>query len=124
MARSRFDLDASGLIAGLETFDPRLRAAVDLVLQKQAAEATAYMKINAPWTDRTGNARSSLGAEAISAAGPGGGWILVLFGRAAYQIWLETRYAGRDAIVTPTMRIWGPKTMSALNRLIDRMGRR
>jgi hypothetical protein len=76
------------------------------------------MKANAPWTDRTSVARNGLGAKAFK---QGSRWVLNLFGRANYQIWLEVKYGGKNAIITPTFEIWGPRVMRSMTGLIERL---
>jgi hypothetical protein len=103
---------------GLNTFEPRLRSAVGAVMERSKDQAVAHMRTNAPWTDRTGNARSGLDGIVFR---QGGGWVMNLFGRAPYQIWLEVKNQGRYAIITPTIQRWGPRTMAMMTGLIDRL---
>ena len=51
----------SDLAASVERFGRRFQAAVLAVAQLVATEAEAYAKANAPWTDRTGQARQEIG---------------------------------------------------------------
>jgi hypothetical protein len=76
------------------------------------------MKLNAPWTDRTSNARNGLGAVVFK---QGSKWVLNLFGRASYQIYLEKSNSGRYAIIGPTILIWGPRLMVQMTGLIERL---
>ena len=50
-----------------------------------------------------------------------GSWVLNLFGRANYQIWLEVKNGGKYAIITPTIQIWGPRVMANMRGLIERL---
>lgn len=89
------------------------------VLQRRAPEIENWMKIYAPWTDRTGNARQTLHtfidppqtmglmAEAIS---------LVLSHGMDYGFWLEVKNAGRYAIVSPAIDHWAPIIIADLQR--------
>lgn len=115
------NIDAAGIIANTEALGPRVDAAAGVVVERQGDMAVAYMKTNAPWTDRTSNARNGLDKVVFKRAGA---WVLNLFGRANYQIWLEVKYGGRDAIITPTIQIWGPRVMANMRGLIDRLGAR
>lgn len=108
----------AGLLGNVEELDPRVDRAIGQVMERQGDLAEAYMKSNAPWTDRTTNARNGLGAIAFK---QGSRWVLNLFGRANYQIWLEVKYGGRDAIITPTFEIWGPRVMRSMTGLIERL---
>lgn len=61
----------------------------------------AYAKINAPWVDRTGNARQTLAAFGVKKSGV---WWLVLRQWMDYGKWLELRWGGRYAIVLPALQ--------------------
>ena len=75
-----------------------------------------YMKANAPWTDRTTNARNGLAARYV----PGGTkHSLVLFHQVPYGIWLEVRHDGKYAIIMPTVQEFGPKVMHTLEQLLN-----
>ena len=71
---------------------------------RTASDAEAQMKKNAPWTDRTGNARRDL----FAVAGQDGTMFYIDLGHGPtihYGIWLENRWNGRFAIVLPTAEI-------------------
>lgn len=79
--------------------------------ERWAADTQAWMKANGPWTDRTGEARRELYGEAVQ---EGDGTFVYIGGRAAHQIQLEVRHAGRYAIVTKALQIKPPELMDAL----------
>lgn len=108
----------ANLLGNIERLEPRVDAAIGAVMERQGDLATAYMKTHAPWTDRTGNARSGLGSTVFKRAGS---WVMNLYGRANYQIWLEVKNNGRYAIITPTIQIWGPRVMANMIGLIERL---
>ncbi len=108
----------AGLFENVERLGPRVEQAAMQVMERQGDLATAYMKANAPWTDRTSVARNGLGAKAFK---QGSRLVLNLFGRANYQIWLEVKNNGRYAIITPTFEIWGPRVMRSMDGLIERL---
>jgi len=104
----------------LEALPRQVRRAMYAACAFKAPQAEAHMKSYAPWTDRTGNARNGLKAKATT---PGGGvhgnvMALVLFGSVPYQIYLETRWSGRYAIILPTVELFGPQVMDLLEKLI------
>lgn len=113
MAEFRFDGDLS---RNLNELPEKIRKAMYAACAFQAPRAEAYMKSNAPWTDRTGNARNGLRAKAT----PEGE--LVLYSTVSYQIWLEVRFSGRYAILGPALEIFGPAAMETLARLGFRGG--
>lgn len=79
----------------------RVKFAVRQVAMYFQAVFEAYAKTNAPWTDRTANARQSLHAWTEELAGDT--VRLWLSHGVQYGIYLETRYAGRYAIIWPTI---------------------
>ena len=78
-------------------------------MHRTAAEIEATMERFAPWTDRTGDARSGLWA----AAGKEGDLYFVSMGHdpgLEYPKYLETMQNGRFAIVGPTQEIYSRRT--------------
>lgn len=84
---------------------------------RRAPEIETWMKQNAPWTDRTGNARQALYTfveqmqEAVVVNLSHGQGIY-------YGLFLETRNAGRFSILAPAIDYWGPIIMQDLVALL------
>ena len=72
----------------------------DTVCIKYAAEAEQRAKVNAPWTDRTGDARKLLKGEVIDDGEVLG---VRLMHRVEYGKQLETAHDGKYAILKPTI---------------------
>lgn len=112
----QFDLEP--LEAGVAAFNPKFESYVTAVVDRQSTVAEAWMKSNARWRDRTGNARAGLrgnpGREDDS-------WFIDLMGGVPYQIWLEVRWSGKYAIIVPALQVQGRALMRNLGGLIDRM---
>lgn len=85
------------------------------VMDYNANEAQNYMRVNAPWTDRTGNARQGLFAKPFREPGR---HIIVCYHTMPYGIWLEVRWAGKYEIINPTIRNQGKKVMQDLRSLL------
>ena len=105
----------------------RTRAALLAYSKTTASTIEADMKRNAPWTDRTGNARNRLFSRAFEVtSNPDVYEIGVQSGHGvSYGIWLEVRWSGRWAIVGPTVKGAGPRYFSACRRLVRTgLGRR
>jgi len=115
-----FELNMAPLLRGVQQLDERTDRGVAGVVEYWDSRIEAYMKVNAPWTDRTGNARSGLFAKAGHQKGQRH-WI-DLGHRVPYGIWLEIRFGGRYAIVLPSLILFGPKIMGTLNKLFARLG--
>lgn len=85
------------------------------VMRDAAPEAEGYMKVNAPWTDRTGEARKLLMAETIETADD---VTLYLIHGAAYGVWLELRNGGRYAIIAPAVHETASRLRARLKGLV------
>lgn len=69
-----------------------------------------YAQENAPWNDRTGEARSGLDTHVEQS---GGEIILELFHTAEHGQWLETIQSGRFAIIMPTLETFASEAFHA-----------
>lgn len=109
-----------------DTLTPRMLALPGLVnqgieelLEELAQEVEEYAKTNAPWDDRSGEARQGLTAEVVD-----GGLFrnsIVLYHTVDYGIWLEVRWNGRYAIIVPTIEHFGPIVMGSLGSVFGRI---
>lgn len=71
-----------------------------------ASEIENDAQQNAPWNDRTGQARDGLVAEASN---EGGEIVITLMHTVDYGQWLETIQSGRFAIIMPTLEKYGTR---------------
>jgi hypothetical protein len=102
-------------IPGYEAYLKRLEAALYALANFYAPQIEAWMKENAGWTDRTGNARAGLHTEVQQMVGQ----IVILLAHGVnYGQWLEYRNAGRYAVINPALDYWGPIVMDAVRRLL------
>lgn len=99
---------------------PTLRRNVYQVLRFHEPQMVAKAKRDAVWEDQTGNARNGL-AGRVDVLLPSV-YALTLYGSVPYQIWLEVRFAGKYAIIMPTIRAYYPIVLASFTRLIERMG--
>lgn len=105
------------LPANLRKLDPTMLRRAVAATYSFAPRVEAHMKSNAPWTDRTGNARAGLFSRAETEASGA----RIVFGHSVYYgIFLEARWSGRYAIVLPTLEEMGPEFMSYAARIIFR----
>jgi hypothetical protein len=91
----------------LDEYRKRVSEIPDKALQDLATETERFSMIaqnhartNAPWTDRTGNARQGLFAQAFSSDG---GFEIVLYHTMFYGVFLERRWDGRWGIIPDTV---------------------
>lgn len=89
-----------------------LGTAVQDALLTEAANMEQYAQDNAPWADRTGEARAGLTAEVDHDKG---NVYVSLFHTADYGQWLEVIQSGRFAIIMPTLEQFA-------NEIFDRVG--
>lgn len=111
-----FDFDT--LTPNLKALLPRVDAAVDIVFDAYEAKAETYARTNAPWSDRTGNARQGLFAQ--HDAEPMVRHELTIYGTMPYTFWLEVRWSGKYAIIGPTMLDIAPDMASDLAAAVSR----
>lgn len=107
-----------GVLPSVRKAKEKTLRAANAAAQSMAPEVENYMKINAPWTDRTSNARNGLAARAYRSGDEIG---IVLFHQVPYGIWLETRFGGKYAIIEPTIEAMSPKVMARFERILDRI---
>lgn len=96
----------------------KVKRAAIIAAQSMAPQVEDYMKLNAPWTDQTSNARNGLAARAYQEGNDVG---IVMFHQVSYGIFLETRFGGRYSIILPTIEVMGPKVMLRFDRIMDRI---
>lgn len=84
------------------------------------SEATTFAKLNAPWTDRTGNARSGLHAK-MNVINQGEAFELIMAHTVNYGIWLEVRFSGKYAILMPTLNYIGDQLISRIASSINKL---
>ena len=114
----KLDMKGRKLVKALKNADPKLLAMIDSTMQYWAPRVESYMKTNASWTDRTGNARNGLAARAYREGKEAG---IVLYHQVPYGIWLEVANSGRYAIINPTIESQGPMVMEDFKGRLTRM---
>lgn len=111
MAGLRWDLRPSRLFEWLGDIRRRqVEAATLRVAERMSREIEAWMRQNAPWTDRTGDARRLLQAEVIDVTGRAA--MIVLQHGVSYGQYLEMRPAYQ--IIGPALDYWSPRIMRAV----------
>jgi hypothetical protein len=100
----------------LENFDRDLKEKIEAIFLYNESWAEAWMKLNAPWTDDTGAARSGLSAHSYR---EGSAYVMVLAYSVHYGIWLEVANSGRFQILGPAQRAVGAKILSDLKFIVD-----
>lgn len=83
-------------------------------------EAVKFAKLNAPWTDRSGNARAGLFSE-VKAIDGGNSFELYLAHSVFYGIWLEVRFSGKYSIIMPTLNYIGEQLIQRIANSMDKL---
>lgn len=109
----------SVLQRGLEAWGDRVVAAVKAVADYIATQAQNDMRTNAPWVDRTGNARNALFSYAEQAAGDVVSIYLSHGSAIYYGRYLELNYAGKYAIIVPTLQRILPQLEAMLKKIFS-----
>jgi hypothetical protein len=119
--RSGIEWEDRALLNQLQTIPARTDRALTAITVYHANRAVKYAKTNAPWRDRTSNARNGLFAVAERDRPA---YRIVVGHSVPYGIWLEVKYSGRHAIIRPTIDHEGPEVMRTVSQLFDRIFRR
>jgi hypothetical protein len=112
--------ETAPLQKGIASFGARMEAGITALMEYNADHGEATMKSNAPWTDRTSNARNGLSARSYREGQTFG---IVFFHQVPYGIYLETRWSGRFAVIMPTINIMGPDVMNQAQALMKGLQR-
>jgi hypothetical protein len=110
--------DSDTLSPGLAAFWPKVDLAIRGVMLYHEPQVESYMKTNAPWTDRTSNARNGLGAKAFADGYNHG---IICFHSVPYGIWLEVANNGRYRIIVPTIINQGTEVMRTVSQVLARI---
>jgi hypothetical protein len=108
----------STLAKGIAQFEFKMREGFEDIIRSFKDELVEYARSNAPWEDRTGDARSGLDAEFYGDEDAVG---ITLYHSVDYGVWLEIRWGGRYAIILPTVEAMGPKLLKAMERMMDKI---
>lgn len=117
MARAaRIVITSDTLTPNLKALPAKIEAAVAAAVDYSAVRAEGFARENAPWTDRTGNARSGLHTAPFHEFGSNHGYHIAH--SVPYGIWLEVRWEGRYAIIEPTVQTMGPELMQMVSQIL------
>lgn len=91
--------------AGMDEYLAAIKQGIMAIAVRRAPEIEAWLKTNASWVDRSGNARQTLHTEVRVMAEQ---VVIVLSHGMDYGKWLELANGGRYAIVGPGLDHWAP----------------
>jgi Bacteriophage HK97-gp10, putative tail-component len=104
----------------LQNADRKVNDFLKATVQQHAPQVEASAKRNAPWRDRTGNARSGLRGVAESS---GNTHKIILAHGVPYGIYLEVRFSGKYSIINKTIATEGPQVMRTVQGGLDKIFR-
>lgn len=106
---SGFFITEDTLLVGLDSaLEGELMGQVEEEALAMAQEILDYAKSNAPWGDRTGDARHLLDVDVSQ---EGESVIIQLYHQVDYGLWLEVIQNGRFAIIMPTLERFAGKVI-------------
>lgn len=115
--RSGFRLTSDTLTPGIKRLPKSVDKMVAATFKYYEPQVENFARLNAPWTDQTSNARNGLIARYDN---DGKTHSITLAHQVPYGIWLEVRFAGKYAIIMPTIDEYGPRVMGTLQKMLDR----
>lgn len=115
----RLNYAQSNLGKNLDKMSNKLGAVVLMYSATKASEIQSKMKLNRPWTDRTGMAKALLNATVSQ---PDSNTVRITLSHGVdYGIWLELAHEKNYAIIAPTVREEGPRVVDDLKNLMSRL---
>lgn len=114
-----YSMDTKGLQNSLENFMYKTDTAVRMYGETAALRLEGYAKKNAPWTDRTGDARKRLKATLSRKSSTV--YRITLAHGVNYGVYLELAHNKKYATIAPTINHKSPEILKGLNQLLDRM---
>lgn len=103
------------LVKGVKSHQLRVIEAVYKLGMYWAAQMETYAKSHHKWKDRSGAATSGIRATVTR---EGRNTVINLYHTAEHGIWLEVRWAGKFAILMPTIDLFGPRVLDSLRKLL------
>lgn len=109
----------SSLKSGLDKMSVKLGAVILMYASTKASELQSKMKLNRPWTDRTGMAKALLTAKVSQ---PNKQLVRITLAHGVeYGIWLELAHEKNYAIIAPTVREEGPRIVQDMDNLMSKL---
>ena len=101
---------------GVVWYDNAIKQALLELAQQFAPQIEAWMKAQAPWTDRTSNARQGLHTEVEALVNEISIWLMH---GVDYGVFLELKNAGRYAIIGPALDYWAQQLWEAVKAMLS-----
>lgn len=115
----KYTQDNEDMLKDLSAIGQKTLNALLLYSETQALKLRSYMQINRPWTDRSGEAKKRLNAEA-SLKNEHTVRITLSHG-VNYGVWLELANNQKYAIIQPTLNLKSPEVLEGVQNLMDKI---
>lgn len=97
---------------GIALAEVEFVAAIEEEVLRVALDALAFAQDQAPWEDRTGDARAGLDTDV---RWEGETIVWEMYHTVDYGIWLETIQNGRFSVIMPTLELFAPEVGKGLS---------
>ncbi len=115
----QLNYNESTLKKNLDKLGVKFGALILMYSATKASELQYKMKVNRPWTDRTGMAKALLSAKVSQ---PNEHLIRITLAHGvSYGIWLELANEKNYAIIAPTIRDESPRIVADLDNLMNKL---
>lgn len=105
----------AGVKRAMDQYGRDVKAASKALANRWSVDIENYAKDNAPWDDRTANARQSL----YSLVDDGNGRLIIYLSHGVeYGVWLELKYQGKYAIIERTLDRYRTPVMDSFRGLL------
>lgn len=108
--------DVGQLTRGITQYETRFKSALRLLCDVSARKMEEWAKQNAPWTDRTGNARQGLKGQAYW--GDRETMVIVVSHSVDYGLWLELAMNRNYAVLEDAIEEKRSELFRAIERLM------
>ena len=112
----KLGMNLNNLEKGLISYASKLSKGLGMYSETTALQLEGYAKQKAPWTDRTGKARERLKASVKKESDFK--YEITLAHGVDYGVWLELANEKKYAIISPTLKYYGPLIMKGLKLLV------
>lgn len=100
--------------------EDKLKRALFGVVKYWDGPIEKHIKLSAPWTDRTSNARSGLAAQAVKESDTV--FSIIMTYSVSYGIYLERANDGKYATIIPALTSQAPRVLKTCTKIMDRLG--
>lgn len=115
---AKLEWDGLALRSNIRQVPDKVQSMVTKVTDYYGVRGENAMRKNAPWKDRTTNARNGL--HVVVEHAPLQHSLTFAHG-VPYGIWLEVRWAGKYSIIMPTVLEEGRAMMKSFNKILGSM---